>query len=258
MGVSHLKPTPGELLMIVYEGPSAYNGKPIVAILTGLGRTSKNPKTGDMCQLWILGQDEAPTQASKNGTDDSVCGDCPYRHANQGGCYVVLYQAPLQVWKKYKRGGYEKVAPEAAAEKLKGRMVRLGAYGDPAMLPFEVVKPLTEAANGFTGYTHQWNAEWIDERFASLCMASVDSLVEYSVAKSKGWRCFMVALNAASVADFATINCPASEENGKKTTCQKCGLCNGMQKANDKRKDIYILPHGNKKGRILNREQATV
>jgi len=39
------------------------------------------------------------------------------------------------------------------------------------------------------------------------------------------------------------ILCPASEEAGKRTTCDKCGLCAGLTR---KAKDIMIPVHGSK------------
>jgi len=73
-------------------------------------------------------------------------------------------------------------------------------------------------------------------------MASVDSTEEYRMAKLAGWRTFRVRTNAESLM-ACEIACPASDEAGKKTTCERCGLCNGTRR-NDARKDIAILVHG--------------
>ncbi len=62
---------------IIYEGKSMLNDKNIVAIVT---MKSSNVKTGDMASMWIMNADETPTEASKSGNDDSVCGACPHRH----------------------------------------------------------------------------------------------------------------------------------------------------------------------------------
>ena len=61
--------------MIVYQGPSAIDGRPIVVILTGLKarRGSKNAKTGTLVQSWILRADVEPHTAVKTGDDASVC-----------------------------------------------------------------------------------------------------------------------------------------------------------------------------------------
>ena len=79
----------------VYRGPSQLDGAPIRAILT---RGSRNAKTGDMAQLHILVDDVAPHVATKTGADASVCGDCPQRPVNGGGCYVNVFQGPRSAW----------------------------------------------------------------------------------------------------------------------------------------------------------------
>ena len=88
---------------VVYEGPSAINGDPIVAILT---LKSNNVKTGNMAQLWIMARDIAPHIAKKEGNDDAVCGDCPIKKE----CYVLTFQGPLSVWNAYQRGTYENIS----------------------------------------------------------------------------------------------------------------------------------------------------
>jgi phosphoadenosine phosphosulfate reductase family protein len=65
---------------VVYRGPSAFDGREIVAILTGAkGKKSSNAKTGPMAQLFILVSAEHPRDAQKSGADATVCGTCPYR-----------------------------------------------------------------------------------------------------------------------------------------------------------------------------------
>ena len=48
--------------LIVYYGPSRYDGRDIVAILMP---SSKNSKTGNMAQLYIMAADIAPIEASR-------------------------------------------------------------------------------------------------------------------------------------------------------------------------------------------------
>jgi hypothetical protein len=54
--------------MIVYRGPSAIDGREIVVILTGLQtrRGSKNAKTGELIQSWILRADVEPHTRGEN------------------------------------------------------------------------------------------------------------------------------------------------------------------------------------------------
>jgi len=67
----------------VWSGPSPVDGQPIMLLITGLSRAasrqSDNKKTGKMVQSYILKQNEKPTDAIKNGGDESICGKCPLR-----------------------------------------------------------------------------------------------------------------------------------------------------------------------------------
>jgi hypothetical protein len=215
--------------VVLWEGASALDGAPIVVIATGLTRGSRNSKTGGQVQTFILRSDIAPNAALKSGADASICGDCPHRPilAKASGaapCYVRVIQAPLVVWKAYKRGIYRTVGAAEAAELLAGRNVRLGAYGDPAAAPFELWAAITAKTASRTGYTHQWRST--DARFASLTMASADSEAEATAAWSAGWRTFRVA-DVGSAPMAGEARCPASKEAGAKTQCAACKACGG-------------------------------
>ena len=58
-------------MYILYEGPSQFDNSEIVVIAT---KNSKNPKTGDMWQIWILPRYTEPHIAVKTGEDSSVSG----------------------------------------------------------------------------------------------------------------------------------------------------------------------------------------
>jgi hypothetical protein len=175
---------------IIYRGPSMLDGAPIVVVVTGLAKSSRNAKTGDMLQTWIVRDDVNPIEAAKTGQDETVCGDCVHRPINGGSCYVKLFQAPLNIFKSAHRGIYPTVIDlnDIAALGV-DRVVRLGSYGDPAAVPVGVWEALTAHASAWTGYTHQWrNAPHL----VSLCMASADSAAEQVMAKAMGWRTFRV------------------------------------------------------------------
>jgi hypothetical protein len=86
---------------IIYEGPSLYDGAPIVVLVqTG----SSNRKTGDMVQTYILRSDIDPITASRTGKDSAICGTCPHMgtpsdkptgQAIGRTCYVTLAHGPL-------------------------------------------------------------------------------------------------------------------------------------------------------------------
>ncbi len=229
---------------IVWEGFSALDPTaPLVAIITGMSGRSKNPKTGPMAQLWIIRSDRSPLDAIADGSDSAICGKCIFRgYKGKGrGCYVTVKNAPLAIYRKYARGGYQTMAPEYAALTLRdnGVALRLGAYGDPAALPAWLLQRLTDVIVSHTGYTHSWRNR---PDLARYVMASADCPGDYALAHSMGFRTFRTRTSDQPMLT-GEIACPASDEAGKRTTCEKCKLCNGAD-SNDKRKSIAIIVHG--------------
>lgn len=223
--------------MILYEGPSQLDGAPIVVILT----ESRNRKTGGMLQTWIMRADIEPHIALKTGADSSVCGNCKMRPLLGGVCYVRVFQAPLVVWKAWRRGNYQAAGSlDAIAERGAGHSIRLGAYGDPAAVPVEIWRALVSRAAAWTGYTHQWR-DAVAAPLQSLAMASTDSPDELADARAAGWRSFRVRAPFEPLAGKEIV-CPASDEAGKRTTCESCRACGGTgAKA---KADIAIVAHG--------------
>jgi hypothetical protein len=232
---------------ILYRGPSQLDGKPIVVIATGLASSSSNVKTGSLIQTWILREDVSPTVAIHTGDDVSICGACPHRGTIVDGknvgrsCYVTVFQAPLAVWKAYQRGIYPTLSPSEAREAFKGRRVRLGAYGDPAAVPFHIWQEALQDVDAMTGYTHQWRVCSPD--FASYVMASCDNEADHADAKAMGYRTFRVRTSQEALKPREII-CPASQEAGYKTTCASCIACGGH--SSKARADIVIVAHGSK------------
>jgi len=232
--------------MILFEGPSNIDGKPIVVI--AITRTT-NGKTGDMVQTYILRQDIPPLEALATGEDVSICGDCKYRAG--GPCYVTVMHGPRSVWAAYKRGSYKKVPTALIADIGRDRHVRLGTYGDPAAAPLSVWRQLTHLAAGHTGYTHQWR----DARFRQwlmLCMASVDTPQEASEAQAHGFRTYRVRLAEEPVLPGEFV-CPASSEAGKRLQCEDCLACDGTDLSNQRRRKAspVIIAHGSKAKRYI-------
>ncbi len=229
---------------VVWRGRSAFDGQPLVAIVTGLHGDNKNPKTGaDLAQLWILRSDIGPIDAVKTGADTSICGDCKHRGDGTGkrrSCYVAIKNAPRQVWKTFAAGTYVAMRPSDVATHLasKSMGIRIGAYGDGAALPVSVLAALTHGIF-HTGYTHAWESR---PDLRQFLMASVDNSAEYGAAKKAAWRTFRVR-TADENLDSQEIACPASDEAGKRTSCDHCGLCDGAR-PDDRRKSIAIVVHG--------------
>ena len=227
---------------ILYEGPSLIDGQPIVAIAT---YSDKNTKTGLMVQTYILCQNIDPRDANKTGQDFSICGTCPLKGiptmdpkrklAEKRKCYVRIDQGSLIVWKAYQKGRYPKT--NNISELGRGRMVRLGTYGDPAAVPSYVWKQLLKEAIGHTAYSHQNDIIPIDKK---IFMGSADSLEHAKKFWSDNIRTFRVIQNLDEIQNNEIL-CPASKEAGRKSTCAKCKLCSGT--SSNSQKSIAIIQH---------------
>lgn len=241
---------------IVYQGPSMFDGAPIVAIVTGLLGDSANDKTGPMAQLWIMRSDMSPLESIDRRLDSSVCASCKHRgfidlpdptEEVKRSCYVNM-RTPMSVYHAFARGSYPVLDPIVVAQWLhsQGRTIRLGAWGEPTALPLSTVRALITGVT-HTGYTHEWPRT---PAFADTVMASVDSVDEAEAAIAAGWRYFRTRRPGDPLLP-GEIACPASEEAGKRTTCEKCKLCDGKRGETDRRKNVAIYVHGSGKVHAL-------
>jgi hypothetical protein len=225
--------------VVLYNGSSMLDGRRIVVVATGLGRTrSENVKTGKLIQTWILVEGMNPGEAIQIDADRSICGDCPHRRK---ACYVNVTQAPAAVWRTYRAGKYPVYSPAEHRQYFKGRGMRFGSYGDPAAVPFHVWGQLLPIIPHRTGYTHQWRTCNPDYRF--ICMASCETEADRALAKQMGYRTFRIRVKTQTPA-AGEIVCPASAEAGYRSNCEKCGACNGVRPGNDGRSDVVIAIHG--------------
>lgn len=216
---------------VLYVGPSMLDNSPIVVIATGFDEKSANAKTGGMIQTWILRADVPPHHAYKGEEGESVCGQCP--HKLNRTCYVQWYRAPLSVWNCWRTGsGYAPAQPSD----FDGVQLRLGSAGDPAAVPAEVWAAILPRVAGRTGYTHQWRKP-LAEHLRGVVQASCDTLADLDAARSAGWNTFTVLPVGVSDPD-STVHCAASAERGAKTSCAKCGLCDGSKA------HVVITAHG--------------
>jgi hypothetical protein len=213
---------------VIYEGPSLYDGQPIVVIGTW---SKRNSKTGGVLQTYILSRDVDPREASKNGSDFTICGTCPHRGtptddparkiAKGRTCYVNLGQGVLIAWRSYHNGVYPDAQNDIAALG-RGRVVRIGTYGDPAAVPSHVWDQLLSESIAHMAYTHA--SGWRPD----IAMQSADSLAEAQSAWDKGQRTFRVVQSVEEITPDEVL-CPASKEAGKRTTCASCKLCGGLK-----------------------------
>lgn len=224
--------------IVFYEGPSELDGSTIIrAYLTGYERPSANVKTGPMVQTWIMKADRPPYAAVLDGTDAAVCGSCIHRGDGfkNRSCYVNVLQGPTRA--------YENVLAfttvEEAARLCAWKVVRLGAYGNPSAVPYDVWESLLAHTKGWTGYEHEWRT--CDPRFKRLCMASVESEADAEEARKRGWRTYRVVADTNQIHKRNEILCPASDEAGRRTTCLECRLCNGTGSS---AKSVAVPVHG--------------
>lgn len=201
---------------------------------------SNNRKTGKMIQVWIIHRYVNPVEAVKTGADVVICGDCKHRRFKGGACYVNVGQSVAAIFKAYQRGSYPKASDYLNVFDLfKGKAVRFGAYGDPALIPMEIVEGITAVASRWTGYTHMWQ---YSPQTAKYFMASVDNEAEYQNAIELGFRTFKVVMDGYEAKDNEIL-CPSE----KGVSCLECGLCAGKEK---KAKNIFIPVHGTIKSRF--------
>jgi hypothetical protein len=147
---------------VIHRGPSKIDGQPIIVVAIW---ASTNRKTGDMLQTYIMRSDIDPLTANKYGEDYSICGNCALRgtptldptkkQAEDRPCYVVLGQGPMVVFKGLQRGIYPDYTNRQQRRALgRGRMVRIGTYGDGAAAPRFVWDDLLFEAEGHNAYSH--------------------------------------------------------------------------------------------------------
>ena len=241
---------------------------------------SSNEKTGDEVQTWILFKHEPPHIAIDTGKDSIICGDCKHRgivltledatmyayslsttkrkallkridNKKAKGlnsinikrkCYVFTAQAPLQVYKSWKKGNYPTLTPKQVQKRLAYRVVRLGSYGDPIHIPKWKLDIILKFTLRITGYTHQWkNKKYIE--YKQYLMASVDTLKERLLAKSLGYRTFRVETGTGAL-DSNEVGCLSDKKvrgNKKLVPCIDCGMCDGL--TGKVTKDIVVRLH---------------
>lgn len=216
---------------LLWQGPSMLDGAPIVLLATD---SSVNQKTGPLGQTYILRADMHPQQAVTTDADSSICGSCRFRGQQGKGrtCYVNLRRGPFAIWNSFAAGNAKPMDPRKFG---KGKAIRVGTYGDPASIGFEVWEALLSKSTGHTGYTHQWRT--CDQRFKTIIQASCDHPGDYLEAKALGWYTYRAKLPEEGRTP-GERPCPAGGENKGKVTCADCLGCNGQ------RRDFSIDAHG--------------
>ena len=224
--------------IVLYDGPSKLNGKPIITIAT---LKSQNIKTGKMISCWTLPKSYPPTVAIDLGEDDAVC-NCNLRGTlatvngktkNVGRiCYVLNYQAPTTIYHKYHRGGYAPLDKNNIAL-FKNRMVRFGVYGCPTATPIKIIHDIVKLCRGWTAFTSGWR-NGHNKIYQQYCQASVNSVIQAKEAQQRGWKTFRVSEDGLPLKNETVC----SSIYGVK--CVDCGICNGNTA------NVVIKIHGTK------------
>jgi len=220
-----------------------YQNNTVWVAMTGLNSPSSNRKTGPIPQIWIMPSGLHPVVARKSGADSVVCGECPLRPSNGGGCYVTGREL-CSVAKHAEKA----VTPvDFSTLHLRHPVIRIGAYGDPAA---EAVVEFLSAAlatykGTVLGYTQQWRKPWA-QVMRPYCMASVYSHSEAAEAAKAGWRYYRIAdpVEAPQNASHERL-CPNYTSG---VACNVCKLCNGSRRAS---KSIIAHAHGASSNQVI-------
>jgi hypothetical protein len=182
---------------------------------------------------------------------DTNCLDCIFSKLQKGGCYthkVMQYSGFISQLKSIvnKYGNFDNL-PTYESLKLpagsfykffENKFIRFGTYGEPVLIPLNIVQYITKIAKNWTGYSHQWrNKKYID--YNQYFMASTHNIEQSLQAEKLGYRSFMVVNNKPQFTNL--VNCPASKENNFKSNCEHCGLCSGI--SGKGKKSVYIFEH---------------
>lgn len=247
------------------NGYIVFHGRNYVCIATNVYDESRNPKTGDMVQVYIIRSDMDPKTAISTGKDNLVCFNCKLRGTidpetkklipKTRTCYVNPVNL-LQVYKTYKAGRYPLIIKDKNLipslnltdddveiylqsgnwDIFSGKFIRFGAYGEPVRIPYPIIEKMASSSAGFTAYTHQWQASPF-QAYKKFCMASVDTAEEYRQAKDMGWRTFRVS-PSWYMKSSEEEPCQYSVD---RTQCVDCLKCSGTT---SNTKDIYVMVHG--------------
>lgn len=212
-------------------------------------KPSENTKIG-IFSLVIQTYHISEEQLSDFSNDQLNCLDCPYSYnmneGKSGGCYThkglqgVGIKSMVRRLSKLNIDPFDSTSFNSYIQKIAKfpiQLCRLGAYGEPCLLPLNVIEALIKTSKTHTGYTHQWNKEEYKD-YSKYLMASTHNSFETSIANDMGFRAF----ESNKVKEKTVAICPASKEfKGNKKTCVECAACCGT--VSSKKSNIFIYKH---------------
>jgi hypothetical protein len=180
--------------------------------------------------------------------DKPVCGDCPFAvnngakltacYTHKFGQYRGFLSSLRAIARSYKSFDdipeLDETMESIIVGQSAGRYVRFGSYGEPTLIPIDLVKRICNVAKSWTGYTHQWMRK---PEYADYLMASTHGAADTLMAETSGWRCFASTHEAMDT----MTHCPASKESEFKSNCSRCGLCSGTKGKG--KKSVNIILH---------------
>ena len=185
--------------------------------------------------------------------DKEVCFNCPFSYnqnnGKTGGCYTHKGLLSFGLKSKLNRlnklylagkiqkgyiGIFEKIYKYSLKYPIK--FARFGTYGEPTLMPIEFMHLLSTIVKKYSGYTHQYMN--VNREYSRYLMASTHNIFEVNIAKSEGYRSFLVG--SEKPGNF--VLCPSSSTIAKdnKISCANCGLCSG---SNIGAKSIFEFKH---------------
>ena len=226
-----------------------------------LGFTSNDkiaPVSEKIVQTYHYSRDQFEDAQSKSSMqsffskDADVCFDCPYSMgsgAELKGCYthkMMQYSGMVSqlrsIATKHKHWDdipkLDDMLHALVVAMCTDRYVRFGTYGEPVLIPIDLMRDMCTVAKSWTGYTHQWRKPWAYD-YRQFFMASTHNLEQTELAETMGWQSFMD--DSTHTKHTGMVNCPASKEAGYKSTCSKCTLCSGTTGKGSK--SVYIFNH---------------
>jgi hypothetical protein len=183
---------------------------------------------------------------------DTNCLDCIFSMLQNSGCYTHKFNQYTgflsqlrSIGKIY--GNYDNLPiyndniEYDITTLCKDRFIRFGTYGEPCLIPYNLVWYMTQISKTWTGYSHQWMKKEFNQ-YSKFFMASTHNIQQSIKAETmpyNSWRSFQVVNNKPQFTSL--VNCPASKEAGFISNCAKCGLCSGTTGKGNK--SIYIFKH---------------
>lgn len=229
---------------LYWSGPSRFTGDRINVFIRHPKAPALNRKLGRVAAVVISPDAELPSESRRSGLDAAVCGTCPLRPINGGGCYVHMFPGPDSSAYAHRR---DPVPTTTHIDRLYGgTVVRLAEWGDPAAVPLDVWAPLRATAT-VLAYTHAWRD--LDSAAWGWCMASVSTPEAAAEAEAAGWRAYRVRPPGAPLRS-GERQCPAAVEapaHGR-LTCEACRICTGIPARSTR--SISLEAHGRSKRRV--------